>query len=298
MFDRPPVRRIFHWQFSGVLIPAFVGLAGTMISLGVGLDDFDLAFVLADLFLVGALIWALGYWLTSDSLQKWRPTLRGNRKRRREIEGKRTWFRFHVCKFGVSALIIAFFFGSIALTSTTRLKHELSRYSGVLVPANDSTPSNPCGTVPRGALLVILGERAAWTRQFPTTVLRIGNDDILVLDRDGKGNIVITTDIYDGDNIVASIDRNNFTVTSDAFTKERNDLSSLAVTLRRKKEKVLDVRYLNPSTIRILGIFRHPGQPELKVTPENLVFNGKVLNVFGVCLGVQPGARLNTLFGF
>src|ERR1700730_15218451 len=50
----------FHWQFSGVIIPA---LFAAVLTFG-GFDQFKLAY-LSDAFF---LVWSIGFWLTSEQL--------------------------------------------------------------------------------------------------------------------------------------------------------------------------------------------------------------------------------------
>ena len=54
--------------------------------------------------------------------------------------------------------------------------------------------------------------------------------------------------------------------------------------IRHDREQVLDVRYLNPTTISITGIFRTQ-KGELKVTPEAVYLNGRDQGHLGICAG-------------
>jgi len=57
---------------------------------------------------------------------------------------------------------------------------------GVLVPADKPMPPNPCdGFAPTNAFFIFLGNSASFTTRFPHTVIRIGNDNILTVDKKG-----------------------------------------------------------------------------------------------------------------
>ncbi len=67
-------------------------------------------------------------------------------------------------------------------------------------------------------------------------------------------------DIFDeSENIVAEIDHNHFTVNPNNYFKltYSQNLSRLSIQIAHRNEKVLDLDYLNPSAVRILGVFRY-----------------------------------------
>jgi hypothetical protein len=90
----PTVRQIFHWQFSGVLIPSFFGSGVAMIGLALNITSgADIAFVMAYAFFVLCAAWGIGYWWTSTFLEE-------NRGKKWTIE------RFNLIRFGVSGVMI------------------------------------------------------------------------------------------------------------------------------------------------------------------------------------------------
>ena len=127
----------------------------------------------------------------------------------------------------------------IAEIQAYELQKRLQASSDYLLPGDDPTPRNFCyGGTPKGALTILLGERAAFATNFPTKVIAINDDMILEMNKDEHGDIAVTTDIFDQNNdLVASIENNRFRVVQDAIV-ERKDLHSLKVTIKHRKEQV------------------------------------------------------------
>ena len=262
-----------------------------MIALGLSVEPFDYLFNLARFFFFLSLVFAVGWWLTSDELSLRKP--RTSRSQRRRAERVSFW-PYRAWKWGaVSAFVAAFVF-FLSLTNKVELSRELNLNHGWLVAADDPTPPNPCRSVPQNALLVMLGSNTVYGTQFPQHVLMLKNDRILDLNRDGKGRVSVSTDLYDekGD-IVVEIKENKFTVANDAFEISRPDLSTLSVTIKHKKERVLDIRYLNPRAVQISGIFRHPDDPVLEVREGQSFLDGRLLRVSNNCVGDAGNADIH-----
>ena len=246
------LKSIFQVQYSAFLIPLFVGVAFAVH----GEHLFSAAYWFFGL----AGIWSLGWWLSSDFVQT----------RRLTSHHKKEKHDFIVRKFGGSLFLIAIFACCFYWTYATQKEYELTLPVGLLTPANEPTPKNACEGMPfpPGSLTVILGQSVALVTKFPSTVVRIDEVPILSINKTPTGALSVTTDIYDEkDNIVTSIRDNQFLVANDVFEHPRTDPSSLKVVISHKKQTVLDVRYLNPSTLVISGIFRYPGKPTLTVAP-------------------------------
>lgn len=143
--------------------------------------------------------------------------------------------------------------------------------SGLLVPANDPTPENACGHAQllNGALLMILGNSASLNPWFPHVVIRAKGQDILTLNK--KNNeIAVGVRIFGRDGrIVAEIRDNEFFINpNNYFRKERPDKSTLIV-YDQEDKKVIDVRFLNPTTVRFLGVLNYPNSMGPLVISEN-----------------------------
>jgi hypothetical protein len=134
---------------------------------------------------------------------------------------------------------------------------------GWLSPGDEPTPPNACDRLPGKALLVICGNSAAWGTRFPQTIIKIGDERLLTMDK-VKGRVAISGKFFSVDGrIVAELKNNRFYVNpNNYFRIERPDSHSLTV-IDQQDETVLSVRYLNPHTIRFSGVVRGP----LKTVP-------------------------------
>lgn len=139
-------------------------------------------------------------------------------------------------------------------------KPELGKYEGTLVPGTGTAPTMPSTeNLSSGAVAVIYGKNVSINSVFPHTLLRMGNDDIIVIDRDKKsGNIkVLSLRVFDDQyDIIARIDESDFWVKNTNRAK-RPDEHTLIV-YDHNDEQVLKIELLNPQTLEIQGIFRSP----------------------------------------
>ena len=181
----------------------------------------------------------------------------------------RTW------QVGVSLLWICFFFACSYGVYRVQMAKELEAIEDWLYPASDPDP--PCSTkfpLPDNAIALYLGNSrliagkkvSMWSvinpqdRRIETPLLVIEQDaDRVALDLDVRGN--------DG-KIIARIRRNYFLINqNNILTKRRPDRNTLIVTDQEGTE-VLNVRYLNPHAIHLLGTFYVIGQKEPIVINE------------------------------
>src|SRR6266481_6946870 len=178
------VRAFFHWKFSGVLIPFFAGISLGLINIGLTLDPasstFHSSFYLADLFLLAAFAWSLGYWLTSDYLHKRNPALWSRKRQKRE--GSSGVHRYRLLQRGVMTVILLAFTGSVYETTRIEEARELSSLNGVLIPADDPMLPNSCRQIPDDALLIYMGFATSWVTQFPHTIIEVDGTPRLVID--------------------------------------------------------------------------------------------------------------------
>jgi hypothetical protein len=274
---RRTLQGFFAFPLSSVISPFLLTL---VLTFG-GFDQFTLAY----LSVVAFLAWSMAYCLIGSPLLA--------RKRHRELR------RF---AFACVALIsvgagVWTFLRDQAETKTE--KEQLSRArSGSLVPGNGATPRNFCGEGSPGEVIVTFGDRAVTVGKFPINVVNVDGEALLRLDRDAQGNMLLSTDIYDQDhNILASIEDNKFDTDSAVFRVQRDDLSSLTVYARKDKEKVLDVRYINPRVIAVNGVFRSK-RHTVVASPNGEMEDGRLLGPVQVCLGYSQGTVTGGLFGF
>ncbi len=133
--------------------------------------------------------------------------------------------------------------------------------NGNLLPANEPTPKTGCGETPQGAALLILGDErqgiGAVVTTFPHTIVEsvvLGKKiPSISLDRDSAGTLVVLMDIRSADGrIIARLNREGFVVNRNNYLELKSDTSSLHIE-DEYGDEVLDVRYLNRSTIRVRG---------------------------------------------
>jgi hypothetical protein len=133
-----------------------------------------------------------------------------------------------------------------------------TEYHGLLQPADEPMPNNPCRKIPGNALAIFLGRCAAYSSASPHAVIRIRGEAVLSFER-VHGEIAINAKVFSRDGrIVAEIRRNEFFINpNNYFRRERPDSHSLIV-FDQENRRVLDVRFINPRAVRFLGIFNHP----------------------------------------
>lgn len=127
--------------------------------------------------------------------------------------------------------------------------------SGLLRPASEPTPPTPCSSIPKDAIILLLGDSASWTTASHHTVLKVDGEDLLSIDRKNSG-IAVSAKIYSRDRkLVAEIIDNEFNINpSNYFRRERPDRHTLVV-FDQQGQRVLYVRHINSSAIKVLGTF-------------------------------------------
>jgi hypothetical protein len=258
LWSRVPVagmRGLFHWNYSGELIFFFIGLAIAMIGVGLSTEPYRILFRISYFSLVFAFIWGVGWWLSSEFLQ-----------RRKSMDAvSRASYR--AWQWIPLLLMCLMFFGSAMLTHQIELSRELSLTHGWLTPANDPDPTkSACENVPKEALRVYLGTSEMYVNGISGDLITVklkapASTYHFSIERDPKGRISVSGDVYGSDQkIIATIDHNNFTLGKGILDAERKDESTLRV-IDEYKYEVLNIRYLNSHAVRMTGIFRYPGLP-------------------------------------
>jgi hypothetical protein len=148
-------------------------------------------------------------------------------------------------------------------------------FSGLLTPSDEPTPPNACSEfIPSGAMLVMLGNSASFDLKYPFTVIKIGDERMLVVDRVGE-QIAISAKLFSEDGrIVAQLDKNRFFINpNNYFRKEISADGHSLVIYDQKDIEVLNVKFLNATTIEFLGLIRYPGV-NLEISKERGRFSG------------------------
>lgn len=152
-----------------------------------------------------------------------------------------------------------------------------------LFAGTDPDPPLPeyCQTLPDGspfpddALKIFMGSNLAFSTQFPHTVLKMGGTRMLTIDRDSRGNAMITLlRIFDEQGTILVRFHRGDIWWSEGVRPDKPDKSTLIV-YGRADQEVLRVKYLNPQSIRIAGVFRYKNMPAPPVIiNEELITRG------------------------
>jgi hypothetical protein len=143
------------------------------------------------------------------------------------------------------------------------------REVGEIFPSNEPDPvPEACG---KAALKIILGDMAmaiSDANKGEVPVLSFGDYPVFSIAKTEHG-MEISANIYDPDTqqLAATIQDNKFTVLTNKRIRlvPSADLSTLAVDDENGRELIY-VRFLNPKTIRVRGIFSRAGYENLTVT--------------------------------
>ena len=188
----------------------------------------------------------------------------------------RTRLRRRRIKFYIAALVALIFAAATVLTRSALNPAPVSTsLRGLLIPASDPTPYNPCGeTIPDNVIAVYFGSSTVFTESNIISFIK-PYDDAFNIRRTTSG-ILVNATIRTSDNyVVARIHDNVFRTQSDShFQSQSPDPHTLYV-LDGEDKVVLFVRYLNPFAIKILGQFYFPGQPPITITEDKLVFQNQ-----------------------
>jgi hypothetical protein len=177
------------------------------------------------------------------------------------------------CALGVTFLVWTV--AVVAIQQVSKGPVEETATHGLLIPANDPDPPNPCPQIPPNALKLFLGSSAAWTTSGRMTVLQIAEEPIISIRQIGS-ELAVSAKVYSDDGrIVAELVDNEFHVNpNNYFRTERKDRHSLLV-YDQRSQLVLNVRFLNPSTVRVTGIFNYPRREPLVVADEYVMLPGR-----------------------
>jgi hypothetical protein len=123
-------------------------------------------------------------------------------------------------------------------------------------------------------------------------VIRIGNHDILSLERGADGKVSVSAAIFDQDGILLEIRHGRFKVyRGDAIKHERPDSHTLVVYDKWNVERAR-VTYLNQNAINITGTFFYPGHAPIVADGTSLTLGNNAKLSGGGCFGGNGGADI------
>jgi hypothetical protein len=188
----------------------------------------------------------------------------------------------------------------------------------VLTPANDPTPSDYCNApnqvglsqIPPKDLKIFYGSNLAYCSydHCNIVVAEVGKENVpLISAQRIKKGIVLSARIYDKDgNIVAKIEDDRPYINRNFVSDfNRPDEHSLWIKDNHDTE-VLNVRLLNPTSLRIEGVFNLPYDPSLSapirqyitISKDALTFEPQGPSYTGDCSGVGSAIIGAIAFGY
>jgi len=163
--------------------------------------------------------------------------------------------------------------------------------SKTLRPRNVQTPPIPADCkVPKGAVMVFLGSNLAIATKMPSTIIQMGDQDMLAIDMDRDHRLTIETlRIFDDQNeAIAQIDDDEFSV-APSVRHVKPDESTFVVYDQHSAE-VLRISYLNIQAVSIRGEFRGENLPPLSIGDDKVQLGDRTF--VASCLGDLAGGKI------
>jgi len=110
-------------------------------------------------------------------------------------------------------------------------------------------------------MIVFLGDNAYVTKWLPQEILRIHGKQVIGLERNSAGGIIVSMDIRSDDGrIIVRLSKDGFVVNrNNELLVNRPDKSTLIIE-DQYGNVALDARYLNERAFRITGTLHYQGQ--------------------------------------
>ena len=234
-----PYLKHFNYRYASVF-----GVAFWFAGVGAMLAD---KYTAATWFYIIGAVWILGWWVSE------------NRPRKRHFG----WSHTHLWLLTKTWLVPILIFGTTAFfvfyTQNLKLHHELEQLQGFLFPANDPDPPTFCNHP--DTLKIFLGPSEGFAYQFPSTIIRVRGRNMVILDKDADGKLVLSADILGEDSkVIATFENGIFTIVQGNILDMKRPDRSTVIVRDQYKNEVLNVRYLNTSSVRLSGIIRNGGR--------------------------------------
>jgi len=140
-----------------------------------------------------------------------------------------------------------------------------------LTPGSDATPSNTCAAagivIGPDDLIIFLGTTAHVTNYFPHVILKVGDQNVVSIDRNSKKELVLTTDIRGPDaKLVARFNKEGVVVNKNNVLAVKHGQHAIVIADQYGRQ-VLIAEYLNPQAFRIdaLTYIAHEAQGNVGV---------------------------------
>jgi len=156
--------------------------------------------------------------------------------------------------------------------------------SGIITPDNKSTPNTPiCQNIPSNAITLFFGNSVAYTSTFPHTVIEVGGQPLLVINKQNK-NIIISAKFFSEDGkIVAELKENKFFINPNNYFRIEKPNDHILIVYDQQGNQSLNINFLNSSVIKLLGRFYLPNRPPIIINEDWQIYGG--LQMSGNCFG-------------
>jgi hypothetical protein len=165
----------------------------------------------------------------------------------------------------LAALVIVCVFSPVVYwIRGTQIDKELESLSGWLYPANEVV-AVPCpkDMISPNDVIVLMGREGYVGAVFPVTLLAIGCDKVISLDRDVNGRIALTLTVLDREGkVVVDLERGHFDVNKNNYFKidRKGSRSTLAV-VDQYKQEVLYLHFANKNVLLARALLHYRGTP-------------------------------------
>ena len=158
---------------------------------------------------------------------------------------------------------------------------------GQLTPDSLPTPPNGCsrsGPLPPNATLVLMGNNGAVGYGYYFSALRIGNTDVLALQRTKQG-MLFSAKLFDrGGQLVAQIVDNHFFVNVNRAFRIEEASNHHSLKIFYGDTTVVEIQFVNPNTVSVIGTLYGPHGTRIDITPDQMTINGRAHYV-KTCVG-------------
>jgi hypothetical protein len=177
---------------------------------------------------------------------------------------------------------------------------ELTDYiEGQLTPNSLPTPTdNKCASeeVPASATRVLLGNSGAVALTYPFVPLRVDGTGIITIQRTKQG-VLVSAKLFDSHGeLAAQIVDNHFFVNVKGAAHLEIAPNHHSLKIFDGESILVDIQFMNPSTLRILGTLYGPLGTHLDVSPNEFTVNGvgghySLMCAVGGRVGFNVGSR-------
>ena len=141
--------------------------------------------------------------------------------------------------------------------------------------------SSPPFPLPADAAKILLGASGSIAVSYPYVALQVNKADIITLQRTKQG-MLVSANLYDSQGKLAAqiIDNHFFVKVRGALRLDHSDPHNLRIL--DGDTMLVDIQFMNPATLRLLGTLYGPLGTHLDVSQEEMKINGRG-HMVGLC---------------